>query len=179
MTTWIRADVDLGAPFKTLILHGRSELGREFLRDWTVKDIKDNHNALLQANLVEKFIEKVRPELKDCIVIGMQCSLTGYQWKFNVIHTSFKRVAAYEICEERLELCPVCKKPLSVKGEQQWLSVINGIGVEVCSEKCYKESDTSMYNVDKVNMVQNRTGLPNIGDPYPHIIEGNEDINDA
>ncbi len=146
MTIWLRTDVDFGAPYITLVLHGNSRLGMEFQTKWRM-DIEDSAGVTLQAIVVEKFIETVRPELKGCIVIGMQLSLTGYVWKFNILHPSLKRVKTFEYVEERLETCPVCKKPLSMN--KRWLrSTTNDYYTaetfEVCSEQCVTAEVTTL-----------------------------------
>ncbi len=132
--TWMRTNIDFGWPMKRFRLNMRTEMGVKF---WRMMGEMKACSKEAQALAISNFIStESRPELVGCQVVAMGSSISGMEWNFLVYHPLLPRFVevSSEVPMERLEICPVCKKPLAL--DQAWLRAKGSSGVEVCSQEC-------------------------------------------
>ncbi len=140
---WIRTNINFGLPFKTFLLPIRSEYGNSLYNVYRKAAIgKDKqHDEQWALRTVAAFIEailvRLRPSLAGGLsVISISMSKYGGWWEFTVTHPSFDRVPfGHSEPRERLELCPVCNKPLSID-VACIAGGVDGPVIEVCSMTC-------------------------------------------
>lgn len=132
--TWVKTNYDFGVPWVTLVVGQREAVVEHFDLSKYGDDPIEIERAVLQL------IERHRPDLAGCILIGIELSLHAMQWRFQVIHNNLPRVSGYGLPpSQNLRLCR-CGKVIIADG-QQWLALERPGRCRtelVCSEECSK-----------------------------------------
>lgn len=134
MSKWINTDFDFGVPYANFVLGLRTPLGQR-LHD-LLKSRVDSPETLEEE--VKKIIERVRPNLKGCVVVGMDCSVLRMEWGLQVIHKDLPRLKHFRIAPLiKLEPCAVCDKDISTEPLTQIF--LDKFNREVCSAECVEK----------------------------------------
>lgn len=131
--SWIRADVDFGVPGARLVVNLRSEAGQQLMHN-----LSGTSEPKMMAIICQSAIVRVRPELKDVIVCGMQMGRFGCI-SIDVLHPSLPKMNSGEMWQEQhLEPCPICKGAIckGVVGIPSLMRMLGDRQVEVCSQAC-------------------------------------------
>lgn len=136
--SWINLDVDLGAQMIVYTIGLRALAAKRIHAE--LREVISRNPEQVGAWAVG-VVESYRPELRGGVsFFGVECSISRQQWRFMVAHPSLPASPCNQLYpEERLELCPRCRKPLSVWTALVVESVIGDFHqtVEICQE-CYE-----------------------------------------